>query len=220
MSGNKRLQRERLRTHGGLGKMSDAPVAFDWKRNRLPLLAFLCLLMTPLSASAGWWEDLIGVSVSLETTIEGQPTDEEPGPVLVNGDPVAWSFTITNSGRARLLARPCMSGGFGVAFSLITKRYASWRALPRATECPVKKRALSRMASNRYPPRWWPGGGLLAPGERLRRRILLWGSRLSGSGRDHLAEWRAYRRGTGTFRHGRGRRPVRLPAGEYQPGYY
>jgi PKD repeat protein len=82
--------------------MSDAPVAFDWKRNRLPLLAFLCLLMTPLSASAGWWEDLIGVSVSLETTIEGQPTDEEPGPVLVNGDPVAWSFTITNSGEGEI----------------------------------------------------------------------------------------------------------------------
>ncbi|MBF5056817.1 PKD domain-containing protein [Alcanivorax sp. 521-1] len=82
--------------------MSDAPVAFDWKRNRLPLLAFLCLLMTPLSATAGWWEDLIGVSVSLETTIERQPTDEEPGPVLVNGDPVVWSFTITNSGEGEI----------------------------------------------------------------------------------------------------------------------
>lgn len=82
--------------------MSDAPVAFDWKRNRLPLLALLCLLMTPLSATAGWWEDLIGVSVSLETTIERQPTDEEPGPVLVNGDPVVWSFTITNSGEGEI----------------------------------------------------------------------------------------------------------------------
>jgi len=82
--------------------MSDAPVAFKWKRNRLPLLAFLCLLMAPLSASAGWWEDLIGVSVSLETTIDNQPTDEEPGPVLVNGDPAVWSFTITNSGQAEI----------------------------------------------------------------------------------------------------------------------
>lgn len=79
--------------------MSDVPVAFKWKRNRLTLMALLGLLMIPISASAGWWEDLIGVSVSLETTIDNQPTDEEPGPVLVNGDPAVWSFTITNSGQ-------------------------------------------------------------------------------------------------------------------------
>lgn len=82
--------------------MSDAPIALKWKRTWLPLPALLCLLLTPLSASAGWWEDLTGVSVSLDTTINNQATDEVPGPVLVNGDPLAWSFPITNTGQVEV----------------------------------------------------------------------------------------------------------------------
>ncbi|MEX2962240.1 PKD domain-containing protein [Microbulbifer sp. TYP-18] len=58
------------------------------------------ILLLPLSAYGAWWSPAFDVSI--ETTTNGEDADAPPGPEILLGSPVTWTYTVTNTGKATL----------------------------------------------------------------------------------------------------------------------
>ncbi|WP_189611457.1 FlgD immunoglobulin-like domain containing protein [Saccharospirillum salsuginis] len=61
----------------------------------------LLLLWQAPSAHAFWWWHP-AFDVTIETTTNGQDADQPPGPEVLLGSPVTWTYTVTNTGKATL----------------------------------------------------------------------------------------------------------------------
>ena len=62
------------------------------------LLAGLILPIT--DAQASWWNP--NFDVTIETTTNGIDADRSPGPELLSGAPIIWTYTVINTGRSTL----------------------------------------------------------------------------------------------------------------------
>ncbi len=83
----------------------DCPTLHGSNRRRLkPLLlmpiALLLLWQAPMAQAQWWW--FPAFEVSIETSTNGHDADNPPGPELLLGTPVTWTYTVTNTGTATL----------------------------------------------------------------------------------------------------------------------
>jgi len=75
------------------------PTVSQIKRWFMRPLAILLLFLTS-SAQASWWNPAFDVTI--ETATDGYDADFPPGPEILLGSPITWTYTVTNTGKGTL----------------------------------------------------------------------------------------------------------------------
>ncbi len=70
-----------------------------FKRLWVVPIAMLLAVASPW-VQASWWNSAFDVTI--ETATNGYDADRPPGPEILLGSPITWTYTVTNSGRATL----------------------------------------------------------------------------------------------------------------------